>query len=101
MNHGPILECQSAGAEGDLEGGFYVDGSAVFCGGLELPARDGLAGEAVQAVVDAAEDSDVAYGAVGVNHGVEDDRAGDILAHDLEGIGGIDFAHHCGGGEVS
>src|SRR5207244_2970573 len=69
--------------ERNLKGGLYVDGRAVLGGGIELPSGKGLAGELVQAIVDAAQNPDISYPAVSVNHCVKNYYPGDILAHQL------------------
>jgi hypothetical protein len=102
-NHRALrLEVRSdaRGAEGDLEGCLDVDRGTVFHGGLELPLRYRLAGKLVEAVVDAAEDADIPHRAILVDNCVEDHRAGDILAHELQGIFGINFAGGHGLGEI-
>ena len=73
-----------------------VDWRAVFHGRLEFPLRYRLAGESVEAVVDAAQNAHVADGAIGVDDGVQNYRATDVFAHELQRISGIDFSR--GGG---
>src|SRR5580704_5986137 len=46
----------------------------------------------IEAIVHAAQDLDVADASVGMNHGIKDYSARDILAHELHWIRGIDFA---------
>ena len=83
-----------------MERGFDVDRGSVFRGWLKLPLSYGLAGETVEAIVDAAEDAHVTNGTVGADHRVKDHRAGDVFAHELQRVGGIDFARHGGLGKI-
>jgi len=47
-------------------------GSALFGGGAELPLAEGSHGVGVELVVNAADQLNAVYGAVGTNHGVKD-----------------------------
>ena len=95
------ISAHAGGAKGDLERGLDVDGRAIFHGGLELPFRNCLAGELVEAVVNAAENTHVADGAIGVDDRVEDHGSGYVLAHELQRVGGINFSRGGGLGEIS
>src|SRR5579864_7546029 len=92
---------KARGTERNLECGLHIDGGAIFHGGLELPLRDCLTGELVEAVVDTADDAHVVDSAVGANDRVEDHGAGDVLAHELSRVGRIDFARGSRLGKIS
>ena len=83
-----------------MEGSFHIDCGAVPCGGLESPLRDGLTGELVKAVIDTAENSDIAHTAIGVNDCVKNNCSSDILTHQLQRICRINFTRGGGGGKV-
>jgi hypothetical protein len=95
-----ISEVRLHRTEGNPESCFHIDGGAILCSGLELPLGDSFAGELVEAVVDAAQHAHFAYASVGVDDGVEDDGAAYVLAHEFQGISGIDFAGGHGRGEI-
>ena len=79
-----------------MERRFDLDWRAVFHGRLEFPLRDRLAGESVEAVVDAAQNAHVADSAIGVDDGVQNYRATDVFVHEFERVSWIDFSR--GGG---
>lgn len=96
----PLKRLRKSWLKRNLESGVHVGRGAIFCCGLKFPLAESLGRVAVEAGVYAAKDADVADGSVSADDGVENHRAVHILAHQFEGVGGIDFVCRPGLGEI-